>query len=232
MKRSIGFVIFGLIFGISDPALAQGFGIGIGPRLTVQPGKDGAPNSSSLRLFGGQFKLNVTPKTAIELSADYETKTNDTLSQRAKTMPIQASVLYFPVRSVVSPYVLGGVGWFRHELTTTGLAPASSATVTTGASGPTTTTTTASVREMGYHGGLGAELRINPRVTIHGDYRYTHIRFGGAGKQDEPQALYGSNIPNTIAIASTVLPKLSAVQESLKMASQGSLWNWGVTFFF
>jgi hypothetical protein len=224
MKRSIGFVIFGLIFGISDAALAQGFGIGIGPRLTVQPGKDGAPNSSSLRLFGGQFKLHLTPKTAIELSADYETRTNDTLSQRAKTMPIQASVLYFPVRSMVSPYVLGGVGWFRHELTTT------SPLATTGAAAGSTTTTTASIREMGYHGGLGLEVRLNPRVTIHGDYRYTHIRFGGT--QDDPQALSVSTIPSTIAIAQTVLPKLSSVQESLKMSSQGSLWNWGVTFFF
>jgi Outer membrane protein beta-barrel domain len=217
MKHSIGFVVFGLIFAISEPALAQGFGIGIGPRLTVQPGKDGSPNSTSLRLFGGQFKMHLTPKTAIELSADYETRTNETLSERAKTMPIQASVMYFPVRSVVSPYVLGGVGWFRHELTTTQGAPAA--------------TLTSSVREMGYHAGLGAEVRINRRVTIHGDYRYTHIRFGSSG-QPEQQPASTANIPATVAAVSTLMPKLSAVQQSLKTASQGSIWNWGVTFFF
>jgi hypothetical protein len=223
MKHSIGFVVFGLIFAISEPALAQGFGIGIGPRLTVQPGKDGAPNSTNLRLFGGQFKMHLTPKTAIELSADYETRTNDSLSERAKTMPIQASAMYFPIRSVVSPYVLGGVGWFRHELTTTGSGGS------TGSSGSTTTTT--SVREMGYHAGLGAEVRINRRVTIHGDYRYTHIRFGSSG-QPEQQPASSANIPATVAAVSTLMPKLSAVQQSLKMASQGSIWNWGVTFFF
>jgi hypothetical protein len=219
MKRSIGFVVFGLIFGLSDPALAQGLGIGLGPRLTVQPGKDGAPNNTSLRLFGGQFKLNVTPKAAIELSADYETRTDETLSQRAKTMPIQASVLYFPIRSVVSPYVVGGVGWFRHELTT----------------GTTSATpTTASIREMGYHGGVGAEVRINRRVTIHGDYRYTHLRFGGSPQTEHQPTTSGSpaSIPGTVAAVTTLIPKLTAVQESLKAASQGSIWNWGVTFFF
>lgn len=224
MKHSIGFVVFGLIFGVSAPALAQGIGIGIGPRLTIQPGKDGAANSTNLRLFGGQFKMHLTPKTAIELSADYETRTNDNLSERAKTMPIQASVMYFPVRSVVSPYVLGGVGWFRHELT-------QSAQSAQGAQGAQSATITSSVREMGYHAGLGAEVRINSRVTIHGDYRYTHIRFGGSGQavEESPSAV---NIPSTVATVNTLLPKLTAVQESLKMASQGSIWNWGVTFFF
>jgi hypothetical protein len=230
MKLSIGFVVFGLIFGVSDAALAQGFGLGLGPRVTIQPGKDGAPNSTDLRLFGGQFKLHLTPRTAIELSADYETRTNESLSERAKTMPIQASLLVFPIRSIVSPYVLGGVGWFRHELTTTGAA---GATGTTGATGATGATTTTSIREMGYHAGLGAEVRINSRVTVHGDYRYTHIRFGGSG---EPQPTSSSpavsNIPATVAAIETLWPKLTAVQESLKTASHGSVWNWGVTFFF
>lgn len=224
MRLSIGFVVFGLIFGVSETALAQGVGLGLGPRLTIQPGKDGVPNSTDLRLFGGQFKLHLTPKTAIELSADYETRTHDNLSERAKTMPIQASLLVFPIRSIVSPYVLGGVGWFRHELTTTG------AQDTQSAQGAVTTT---SIREMGYHAGLGAEVRINSRVTVHGDYRYTHIRFGGGG---EPPAASSSpslsSIPATVAAIDTLWPKLTAVQESLKTASHGSIWNWGVTFFF
>ena len=224
MKRSIGFVVLGLFFGVADLAHAQtGGAFGIGPRVTFQRGDAAVPNSSALRIFGGQAKLRLTPTTAIEISADYESKLNESLTERAKSMPIQASVLYFPVRSVVSPYLLGGIGWYRHSLTST----ASSTTATT------------TIREMGYHGGIGAEVRVGRRMAIHGDYRYNHIRFGGSGgsggsgtsatPQKQPTL---TSIVTTAAAAISLVPKLSAIQESLKMSSQGSMWNWGLTFFF
>ena len=216
MKRSIGFVVFGLFFGVGDLAHAQtGGAFGIGPRVTFQKGKDAVPDSSALRLFGGQVKLRLNPSTAIEVSADYESELNESLTQRAKTMPIQASLLYFPLRSMVSPYVLGGLGWYRHSLTET-TPPASAATTT-------------SIREMGYHAGLGAELRLGQRMAIHGDYRYTYIRFGGASTESGTATAPAAG---TRAGLTSGLPSLSAIQESLKLARQGSMWNWGLTFFF
>jgi hypothetical protein len=212
MKRSVGFVVFGVLFGVADLAHGQSGGpggaFGIGPRVTFQRGDEAVPDSSALRVFGGQIKMRLSPSTAIEVSADYDSKLTRTtsLTQRAKSMPIQASLLMFPVRSVISPYVLGGVGWYRHSLTT-------SASGASGASG----TTTETIREMGYHAGLGAELRIGNRMALHGDYRYNHLRFGG---NDAP------------ATPSSTFPGLSAIQESLKLSSGGSMWNWGVTFFF
>lgn len=221
MKRSIEFVVLGLFFAI--PASAQtGGAFGIGPRVTFQRGDQAVPDSSVLRILGGQAKLRLTPTTAIEVSADYESRLNESLTERAKSMPIQASVLYFPVRSAVSPYVLGGVGWYRHSLTQVSSAPGASS-----ASSAMTTT----IREMGYHAGLGAELRVGKRMAIHGDYRYNHIRFGGDGSQPEKQA----TSPSALTLASSaisLLPKLSAIQESLKRNNQGSMWNWGATFFF
>jgi len=209
MKHSIGFVVCGLLFGVADLAHGQSSGpggaFGIGPRVTFQRGDDAVPDSSALRVFGGQIKMRLSPSTAIEVSADYDSKLTRTtsLTQRARSMPIQASLLMFPVRSMISPYVLGGVGWYRHSLTET----------TTSSSAATTST----IREMGYHAGLGAELRVGQRLALHGDYRYNHIRFGG------------NDAPST---PSSTFPGLSAIQESLKLSSNGSMWNWGATFFF
>lgn len=209
MKHSIGFVVCGLLFGVADLAHGQSSGpggaFGIGPRVTFQRGDDAVPDSSALRVFGGQIKMRLSPSAAIEVSADYDSKLTRTtsLTQRARSMPIQASLLMFPVRSMISPYVLGGVGWYRHSLTET----------TTSSSAATTST----IREMGYHAGLGAELRVGQRLALHGDYRYNHIRFGG------------NDAPST---PSSTFPGLSAIQESLKLSSNGSMWNWGATFFF
>jgi opacity protein-like surface antigen len=207
MKRGIGFVVLGLLFGVADRAGAQqsgGGAFGIGPRVTFQRGDDAVPDSSALRVFGGQIKLRLSPSTAIEVSADYDSTLSETttLTQRAKSMPIQASLLMFPIRSTISPYVLGGVGWYRHTLTT---------------GTPTTSLTSETIREMGYHAGLGAELRVGKRMALHGDYRYNHIRFGGN---------------DTASAPSSAFPGLSAIQESLQLSSGGSMWNWGATFFF
>ena len=204
MKRSIGFVVFGLFLGVANPIQAQtGGAFGIGPRVTFQRGDEAVPDSSALRVFGGQMKLRLNPSTAIELSADYDTKVDESLSQRSKSMPIQASLLVFPFRTAIAPYVLGGVGWYRQSLT------ANSATTT--------------IREMGYHAGLGAELRFGRRMALHGDYRYNHIRFGGATEPTEPSRSTG---------VASIVPGLSTIQEALKRSSQGSMWNWGLTFFF
>jgi opacity protein-like surface antigen len=222
-QRTIGFVVFGAVLALSSVASAQtGGAFGIGPRVTFQTGDAQIPRSSALRIFGGQAKVRLTPSTEIELSADYESRLNTSLTERAKTMPIQASVLYFPVRSVLSPYVLGGIGWYKHSLTQTA---------------PTSAATTASIREMGYHGGVGAELRVGKRMAIHADYRYNHIRFGGTGSsattaaQPEKQAT-STSIVTAATSAVSLLPKLSAIQESLKRSNQGGMWNWGLTVFF
>lgn len=224
MNRSIGLCLFLAIFAVSAVAEAQtGGAFGIGPRVTFQRGDEAVPDSSVLRIFGGQVKMRLTPKTAIEVSADYESKLNESLTQRAKSMPIQASVLYFPVgRSIVSPYALGGVGWYRHSLTDT------ASTI------PRAVATTTSIREMGYHGGVGAELRVGNRMAIHGDYRYNHIRFGGVGATGSTAAQRNAPTPGlgSTVSALSLVPKLSAIQESLKLSNSGSMWNWGMTFFF
>jgi opacity protein-like surface antigen len=197
---NVALIAFLLLFGAAFAAFAQdGPAIGIGPRVTFQSGDAAIPGSSALRMLGGQFKLRLTPKTAVEVSADYDSSLNESLTQSVKSFPIQASLLVFPMKTPIAPYLLGGLGWYRQSITTKGPLPP----------------TTQSVREMGYHAGIGAELRAGKHLAFHGDYRYTHIRFGGDESAD-----------------SSFIPGLSAVQNALKLAHDGSMWNWGMTYFF
>jgi opacity protein-like surface antigen len=210
-RGSIGLFVFLAVFAPIAAHAQDGPGLGIGPRVTFQTGDAAVPNSSVLRVLGGQLKLRLTSKTEVELSADYQSSLDATLRERVKSLPLQASLLVFPIRSVVSPYVLGGVGWYRQSIFNGG--------------------DTIAIREMGLHGGVGAEVRVGKRIAIHGDYRYNHIRFGDPASPGQATSSAAVS-PSTVATAISLLPKLTALQESLKMSHQGSMWNWGLTFFF
>jgi len=212
MRGSVGpFVCLALLATAASVAAQDGPGMGIGPRVTFQAGEQAVPDSSVLRVLGGQVRMRLTPKTAVELSADYESSLDATLRERVKSLPVQASVMMFPVQSKVAPYVLGGIGWYRQSIANGG--------------------DTLAIRKVGYHAGVGAEVRVGRRVALHGDYRYTRLRIG-----DNPpapgQPASSEVTASSIATALSLLSKLAALQESLKVSHQGSMWNWGMTFFF
>lgn len=210
-RGSIGLLVFLAVFTPTAAHAQDGPGLGIGPRITFQTGDSAVPNSSVLRVLGGQVKLRLTSKTEVELSADYQSSLDATLRERVKSLPLQASVLVFPIRSVISPYVLGGVGWYRQSIFNAG--------------------NTIAIRELGFHGGVGAEVRVGKRIAVHGDYRYNHIRFGDPTSPGESPSS-AAIAPSTVATAISLLPKLTALRESLKVSHHGSMWNWGLTFFF
>jgi hypothetical protein len=121
-------------------------------------------DDDALRFIGGQIRARLSPKTAVELSLDTRTKTNDTLTARVRDMPIQASLLLFPIAGSFSPYILGGAGWYSHRIE-----------VLLDDSVLSSDTT----RDFGWHAGLGAEIRLGRHAGIHADYRYTFLHFGG-----------------------------------------------------
>jgi hypothetical protein len=216
----IGFFVCGAALAAAPAAEAQdGGSFGVGPRVTFQRGDSEVPDSSALRLLGGQLKLRLSPAITLELSADYDSSLNENVTERARTLPLQASMLFSPIRlAAVSPYALGGVGWFNHSVTQ--VTPASPQPTNTG------------IREMGYHGGIGVEVRAGSRIAIHGDYRYTRIRFGGDNSSDLMQPTQQPMQPAPPERALALIPRLTPLQESLKMSHQGSTLNWGLTFFF
>lgn len=193
-------------------ALAQdGGGLGIGPRLTFVRGGEGAPDGSQ-RFSGGVIRFGGG-KTAVEVAMDYRSGITGDLTERIKDYPLQASLLYFPVRGRIAPYVLGGVGWYSQHVERLGPGPTA------------VLLDSETTRKMGYHGGLGAEVRLHRHFGIFGDYRYTQIRMGA-----QPEGMPAGAADQRPG--STAFPGWIPYAERLKLSHEGSMWSWGATFYF
>jgi hypothetical protein len=152
-----------LVLLLATPCFAQG-PIGIGARMTMVRGDVSTdPNAGAARFIGGQLRAKLSAHTTIEVSLDRRSETSTDLTQRVRDYPLQGSVLLFPLRTSIAPYVLGGVGWYTHAVDslTAGKVAA-----------------TASTRKMGYHAGFGGEVKLGRHTGIHADYRYTFVHFG------------------------------------------------------
>lgn len=171
------------------PCSAQGFGLG--GRLSLVRGNV-ASSTSAERFLGGLLKLPLSPRSALEISLDRRTESNDLLTERTVETPLQGTLLLFPVRTTLSPYLLGGVGWYTQRVEQI-------------AAGTVTASDTS--RRVGYHAGIGAELKLGRHAGVHGDYRYTFLKFGG---DDEDDSLVGR----------------------FKPSYEGSMWTAGMTFYF
>jgi len=175
--------------------------VGVGPRISLVRG-DSHADTTATRFQGGALRARLSPKTALEVSLDYRTLLNDT--ERIRDFPIQGSLLLYPVQATLSPYVLGGIGWYSQRVDTiSGDAVAKSETT----------------RTVGYHAGLGGELWLGKHAAVHADYRYTFIRFG------EPAT--GERSAGAVPI-----PGTSSIQDRLRLSHKGSMWTTGVTLYF
>ena len=98
---------------------------------------------------GAQLRLHITSVLAVEGSADY--RQNKFGGTTVDEVPVQASLLAYLAPSwVVSPYILGGVGWYYTHIQ--------------GSSGST--------NRYGPHAGAGLEAALSSHWTIDGSYRY------------------------------------------------------------
>jgi hypothetical protein len=198
----------GLLLTAVSSANAQESGFGIGPRLTFVRGSGDSPDGAQ-RFSGGAIRLGGG-KTALEVAMDFRSGVTGDLTERIKDYPIQASLLLFPVRGRIAPYLLGGVGWYSQRVEHLGAAQAVVDEQTT--------------RKMGYHGGFGGEFRVHRHVGLYGDYRYTFIRFGDDALST---GAIGAD-PSREAVLPTWVP----FAERLKMSHEGSMFTWGATFYF
>ena len=165
----IGGVVLAALCAMPDAAAAQGQGFGIGGRLTWVR-RDVNLEEDSTRFTGGQIRARLSPRTAFELSLDIHTETNALETARVREYPIQASLLLYPVRTVFSPYLLGGGGWYAQKYETL----AGDETIAS-----------ETVRDFGWHAGFGAELKLGGHAGLHADYRYTFLDFGNDDDDDE-----------------------------------------------
>lgn len=189
------------------PSTASAQAVGIGPRMSfVRP--DPALGTQSDKYTGGALRLKMSPRTSIELAMDWRSTTSEDATVRIRDYPFQGSLMVYPVRAAIAPYVLGGVGWYsqRMEALAGGEILASE-----------------TVRRRGYHAGFGGELKLGRRLTVFADYRYTFINFGSDDEDDGPGA---GAIPIIGGIGGMSL------LQNLKFSHEGSMWTSGVTFTF
>src|SRR5688572_5607470 len=185
------------------PAVALAQSLSVGPRMSfVRP--DPALGTASDRYTGGALRLKTSPRTAIELAMDWRSTTSDDATVRISDYPFQGSLMVYPIRAAISPYALGGVGWYSQRMET--LAG-------------TEVLSQQTVRRRGYHGGFGGELKLGRRATLFADYRYTFIKFN-----EEDAATAGAG--------AFPLPGAASLLDNFRMSHEGSMWTGGIVINF
>ena len=171
-QAATAILVGGGLLAFAAPAAAQG--LGIGARLAwVTPDSD--TDADRRRFVGGQVRL-LAPRVGLEVSIDRHSESFEALNQKATETPIQASLLLRLGSGRISPFLLGGPGWYRRKV-----APLEGS----GSSAETT--------EFGWHAGGGLELLVHRRFGLHGDYRFTFLDFGE--DEDEDEGVIGRLLP-------------------------------------
>lgn len=143
-----------LLLGLQTAAFA-GEGVGekvlsLGARASYYTPRDADKGQWSP---GAQARLHLSSAVGLEASIDYLKNDFGPLTT-IKTYPVQASLLgYIIPGSVVSPFLLGGVGWYYTQVD--------------GPAGYSNTTS-----RFGLHAGAGLEIMLNKSLSLDGTYRY------------------------------------------------------------
>jgi hypothetical protein len=169
----------GALLAWAAPVAAQGFGLGM--RLAwVKPDIDDDADADvdvdARRFIGGQIRL-LSQRFGIEVSMDRRSESFELLNQKVTETPIQTSLIMRLASGSVSPFVLGGPGWYRRKVELL--------------DGPDDLNVTST--EFGWHAGGGLEILPNRHIGIHGDYRYTFLDFGD--DDDDGGGIIGGLLP-------------------------------------
>jgi opacity protein-like surface antigen len=156
-KATIMMLALGGWLAWAAPVSAQGFGVGA--RLAWVTA-DADAEVDSVRFGGGQVRL-LSQRFGVELSLDRHSESLELFNQKVTETPIQASLLLRLGSGRVSPFLLGGTGWYRRTVEALDGPEDSSVTTT----------------EFGWHAGGGLEILPSRHFGIHGDYRYTFLDF-------------------------------------------------------
>ena len=176
IHATIALFAFGGLLARAEPAFAQGFGIG--PRIAwVTPNSDANidVDVDTMRYFGGQIRM-LSSRFGFEVSLDRHSEEFEVINQKVTETPIQTSLLLRLGGGRVSPFLLGGPGWYKRSVEP----------IDGGGDGVSTT-------EFGWHAGVGLEVLASRHFGIHGDYRYTFLSFGH--DDDEDRGFIGGLLP-------------------------------------
>lgn len=205
MRGIVGLAVLGMLL---MPAVAGAQMLGVGARFSLVRG-DLETNTPTSRFMGGTARLKLSGMLSVEGAMDLKTTWNSSRTQRVRETPMQGSILLFPIRAVIAPYALGGLGVYSrtYDLMSSGVV-----------------VETAQERKIGVHMGFGAEVSVGRHTVVFTDYRYRFVKFG-----NDPESLAS---PDNSASAVTKLLHAIPGLGQLNVSHQGSMWTGGVAFVF
>jgi opacity protein-like surface antigen len=164
-RMMVSLCVAGALLGSASTVSAQG--LGIGARLSWVT-SDTEADVDAVRFTGGQLRL-LGQRLGLEVAIDRRSESFDLRNEKVTETPIQASLLLRLASGSVSPYLLGGPGWYRRKVEPLDGADNLSLNST----------------EFGWHAGGGLEFIAGRHFGIHGDYRYTFLDFSDDEEEDE-----------------------------------------------
>jgi hypothetical protein len=195
---------------------AQAQMLGVGVRMLTASGADSPLVSSTgeanPRFYGGLLRFNASSHMALELTMDYRRMLNPEGTARIRYTPIQASILVFPRRMAIAPYLIVGVGWYRQRVE---------------AMDGGETRLSATTSEKGYHTGFGGQMMLGRHASMFVDYRYSFVDITGANGL-AGAAYAASSLSSVIGLLSAV----GGNEYSSKLSHRGSMWTTGLTVYF
>ena len=165
------------LLAVPSTAAAQGFGVG-GRIAWVTADSDA--DVDSVRFTGGQIRL-VSSRWGLEVAMDRHTESFDLLNEKITETPIQASLIMKLGGGRVSPFLLGGPGWYKRKVEPI--------------EGPGDADLEIEDTEFGWHGGGGLEILLGRHFGIHGDYRYTFLDFGDDDEDEDDDGFVRGLLP-------------------------------------
>jgi opacity protein-like surface antigen len=207
-----------LVAGAAGSAAAQTFGIG--GRMTSISGPESPAasdgDSSRTRLWGGFARLHLAGSFGVEAAIDYDSWTNDTETARVRSMPIQVSALLLNPKKTFAPYLLGGLGWYKHRVEALDNGDA---------------VATASSTDFGYHLGGGLQLKFGRHAAVFVDYRYVWVDANGL---DGFSGLIKSatSLTSVVGLVSSIAGAGGADEADDGVSRGGSMWIGGLTIYF
>jgi opacity protein-like surface antigen len=154
-KNSKKMMVFGvLLLGLVLYPLAghsqEGGKFGIG----IRGGWYKAADADDGKIYGGiQARWKIFPALALEGLVDYHPEESFPDHRKISSYPVLVSALFYPIPGArVSPYLLGGVGWYYSKVEDR--------------FGSTWT------NDFGAHFGGGLDIPLTPGITFNADIRY------------------------------------------------------------
>jgi hypothetical protein len=110
---------------------------------------------------GAQARFHFLNFLAVEAAATFHDNSYEGGDVHVTQYPVQLSGLIYPFPSwMISPYLLGGGGWYYSRVTYSGALSA---------------TSDQTEHTFGAHAGAGADLRLGPSIALDADLRYIFL---------------------------------------------------------